>query len=786
MATTSLDRHRLDLAGTREFTRPGAGPARRARLAAYSREWIDEVWQQAARGTRAHSGQGVALAAVGSLARGDSGPLSDLDLVLLHDGRTMSMKEITALADRLWYPIWDAGVKLDHSVRTLHECRQVAASDLTATVGMLDIDHLAGDPVIVAGVRQSIAHDWRANARKRLPELAEALTMRHARMGDLTTSIEPDVKEGRGGLRDMTVLRALTSTWLADRPRGEVDDAYEKLLDVRDALHVATGRGRDRLIREDQDAVAALLGHPDADALLTEVVQCARRVSFALDRTMRQAGQAQRARTLRVGPRRPSLSPIGYGLFEHDKEVVLGPRPVAGDDHLLLMRAARLAAAHALPIAPATMGNLIKALRPLPTPWPEELTEAFVDLLGAGHGLPQVWEDLDLAGVIDLWLPEWRAVRSRPQRNAVHQYTVDRHLVETVVEAAGRKADVERPDLLLITALLHDIGKISGVHDHAVEGAPVAGNIARRMGLDSEDVGVIELLVREHLTLVDLATRRDPRDPQTVNALIAAVEERRDILDLLTVLSEADAIAAGPKAWTPWRAQLVLDLAARGRSALGDRHATPIEPGRDVTLSDEQMKSIALGMPHVSVVPRAGGALITIADRDRLGLFADSAGLLSAHSVVVRAARVATVDGAALNRWQVETPDGDMPDAALLQRGLVALAKGDRSSLRGLERRARKAPIGSAPTRATVVPAGSANATVIEVRTADRPGLLRDIGMTFARFNLAVRSAHVATYAGQTLDTFYVTAAGGTQVSPPRVAQVIAALIDACDGVGAR
>lgn len=103
----------------------------------------------------------------------------------------------------------------------------------------------------------------------------------------------------------MTVLRALTSTWLADRPRGEVDDAYEKLLDVRDALHVATGRGRDRLIREDQDAVAALLGHPDADALLTEVVQCARRVSFALDRTMRQAGQAQRARTLRVGPRRP-------------------------------------------------------------------------------------------------------------------------------------------------------------------------------------------------------------------------------------------------------------------------------------------------------------------------------------------------------------------------------------------------------------------------------------------------------------------------------------------------
>ena len=283
-----LDQQRLDLAGTRGFTAPGAGQVRRAAIAELSRRWITELWVTATYGARM---DGVALACVGSLARGDSGPLSDFDLVLLHDGRSMSKKEITSLADRIWYPIWDGGVKLDHSVRSVGECRSVAAADLSAAVGLLDLDLLAGDEQVVAAARSTLGHDWRANARRRLPELVESLEARHRSHGDLAQSSEPDLKEARGGLRDMSVLRALTAAWLADRPHGQVDTAYCTLLDARDALHVVTGRGRDRLGLQEHDAVAALLGQPDADTMLSVVGTAARTVSYAIDGTARRAAR---------------------------------------------------------------------------------------------------------------------------------------------------------------------------------------------------------------------------------------------------------------------------------------------------------------------------------------------------------------------------------------------------------------------------------------------------------------------------------------------------------------
>jgi [protein-PII] uridylyltransferase len=319
---SDLSARRLKVAGALGFAVPGAGPARRAAVATLTREWLAGVWDEALAG---RSSDGVALATVGSLARGDGGPLSDVDLVLLHDGRSLGGEELRALADRVWYPVWDAGVRLDHAVRTVNQCRTVASGDLSAAVGLLDLECLTGDAEVVAAARATLTHDWRANARKRLPQLLEAVRARHSRHGDLAQGLEPDLKEPHGGLRDMAVLRALAAAWLTDRPHGAVDESYAALLDVRDALHVVTGRGRERLTRQDHDAVAALLGHRDADDLLTGVSTAARTIAYALDGTVRRAGQSQRARTLRVGPRRPQLRPLGFGLFEHDGEVVLGP-----------------------------------------------------------------------------------------------------------------------------------------------------------------------------------------------------------------------------------------------------------------------------------------------------------------------------------------------------------------------------------------------------------------------------------------------------------------------------
>jgi len=778
-----FNQQRLDLADTRGFAAPGAGPERRLAMAELGRTWIMDVWNAATRGARPG---GVALASVGSVARGDAGPLSDFDLVLLHDGRSLSTKEITSLADRIWYPIWDGGAKLDHSVRTVNQCRTVAAGDLSAAIGLLDLELVAGDEQVVAAARSTVGHDWRSNARRRLPELIESLEARHRRHGDLAQTIEPDLKEARGGLRDMTVLRALTSAWLADRPHGQVDAAYGTLLDTRDALHIVTGRGRDRLGLEEQDAVAALLGHPDADAMLVDVSNAARTLSYAINGTVRRASQSQRARTLRVGPRRPVLKPLGFGLFEHDGEVVLGAHLDPSGDPLLVLRAAVAAARRGLPLSPATLANLAAHSPALPVPWTPLARSLFVDLLAAGPGLITVWEGLDLAGLIDSWLPEWAAVRSRPQRNAVHRHTVDRHLIETVVQATGLMRDVERPDLLLLAALLHDIGKIAGAHDHSVVGAPLAAAAARRMGLDDAEVEVVELLTREHLTLIDLATRRDPADRATISAVTDAVAGRRDVLEMLRAVTEADAGAVGAAAWTDWRAKLLEDLVGGARAALGDaaRPADKPDEAEDV-LPPHIVAEVAIGEPHVVVHPIGGAYRIDVFDRDRLGLFADTAGLLAAYGLIVRTARVRTQEGIAANQWQVDSPSGDAPDPAGIARGLVQLGQGDRSPLRPLERRTAYAePVGVGPrpvTRAMVVPHASADSTVIEIRAQDRPGLLHQVGMTFARAGLTVHSAHIATYAGQTLDTFYVSEFGGRAMSPARVAQTISMLMDACD-----
>ena len=785
---SDLTQRRLDLAGTRSFAAAGAGQARRRALADFARDWLSGRWVEAAAGEPT---SGLALAAVGSIARGDAGPLSDYDLVLLHEGRGRNTTTVDAFADRLWYPMWDSGITIDHSVRTLAQCRQVAATDLSAAVGLLDLSFVAGDEQVVTAARAALAHDWRANARKRLPEVLEAVSTRHTRMGDCAHLIEPDLKEARGGLRDMTVLRALTAAWLADRPHGEVDAAYLRLLDVRDAVHVVTGRARDRLGREDHDAVAALLGYDETDRMLTDVSQAARVLAYALDITLRRASQSQRARLLRRGPRRPALEPLGFGLFRHDGEVVLGPGVDPKANPLLALRAALVAARGGMPLAPATLANLAAGCPPLPQPWPADALALFTDLLAAGPGLVSVWEGLDLAGIIEQWIPQWGQVRSRPQHNAVHRHTVDRHSIEAVVIAGGLVRDVHRPDLLLLAALLHDIGKVAGAADHAQVGAPIADQILARLGVGDDDRALVVRLVREHLTLVELATRRDPHDPATHAALAAAVDGSPETLALLRALTEADAIAAGPAAWTDWRAQLVGRLtreAARRLSAPAtereDDLALPLVV--DPTLATR----VREGHPVCRVETLGTAYRVLVVERDRLGLFADVAGLLAAEGLVVRSALLRTVDGLAVDEWHVEAPLGLPPDPAALARGLVRLAAGDPTPLAQLARRERSAAralAGGGPsgmTRAMLVTGASQTATVLEVRAADRAGLLSTLGQTLAREHVSVRSAHIATHAGQAVDTFYLTDAAGGLLLPAMVGRVITALIEAADGQG--
>ncbi|MFE0426545.1 [protein-PII] uridylyltransferase, partial [Streptomyces sp. NPDC058953] len=551
--------------------RPGA--PRRTALAALTDHWLAGLFHTARRDTGVHR---AALVAVGGYGRGELSPRSDLDLLLLHDG-TADPGAVAALADRVWYPVWDLGIALDHAVRTPAETRATADADLKVHLGLLDARPVAGDLGLVAGVRTAVLADWRNRAPARLPELAELCRDRADRQGELRHLLEPDLKEARGGLRDATALRAVAASWLADAPREGLDDARRTLLDTRDALHLTTGRATDRLALQDQDQVAAELGTPDADTLLRHVYEAAGTISYAADVTWREVHRVLRARGRRPrlralltgGTRRPAPDrvPLADGVVEQDGEVWLARTARPEHDPVLPLRTAAAAARAGLPLSRHTVRTLAGAAPPLPVPWPADARDEFVTLLGAGAPAVAVWEALDAEGLITRLLPAWEHVRHRPQRNAVHLWTVDRHLVETAVRAAALTRRVHRPDLLLVAALLHDIGK-GRPGDHATAGEGVARDTALRMGFAAADAAVVAALVRHHLLLIRTATRRDLDDPATVRAVADAVGTT-GTLELLHALTEADALATGPAAWSAWRASLVADLVARVAAAIG-------------------------------------------------------------------------------------------------------------------------------------------------------------------------------------------------------------------------
>ncbi|MFE9170138.1 [protein-PII] uridylyltransferase [Streptomyces kebangsaanensis] len=769
-----------------------SGPPRRAALAALTDDWLAGLFARAAEGRR-----GVSLVAVGGYGRGELSPRSDLDLLLLHEGG--DVEETADLADRLWYPVWDLGLALDHSVRTPAEARRTAGEDLKAQLGLLDARHLAGDRGLTAALRSTVLADWRDQAPRRLPELQDLCTERAQRHGELQYLLEPDLKEARGGLRDATALRAVAASWLADAPREGLADARRRLLDVRDALHLTTGRATDRLALQEQDQVAAELGLLDADTLLRQVYEAARVLSYAGDVTWREVRRVLRTRAvrprLRKGTRERSdflrrvvgdgwapgggkplaeRSPLAEGVVEQDGEAVLALTARPERDPVLPLRAAAAAAQAGLPLSPHAVRRLAATARPLPTPWPAEAREQLVTLLGSGRPAVEVWEALEAEGLVTRLLPDWERVRCRPQRNAVHLWTVDRHLIETAVRASALTRRVGRPDLLLVAALLHDIGK-GWPGDHRATGETIAGDVAARIGFDRADAAVLAGLVRHHLLLVETATRRDLDDPATVRSVAEAVGTP-GTLELLHALTEADALATGPAAWSSWRGFLVAELVRRVSAVLTggapDESGSGSEPAAP-TAEQERLavEAFRTGGPVLALRtrPEPLGVELLIAVPDQQGVLPAAAGVLATHRLTVRTAELRALDppggvhdgSVLLLDWRVAAEYGSLPQATRLRADLVRALDGSLDiTARLAERDAahpRRRGVAAPPPRVTVAPAASRHATVIEVRAQDAPGLLFRIGRALEDAGVRVRSMHVSTLGSNAVDAFYVT-----------------------------
>jgi [protein-PII] uridylyltransferase len=755
----------------------------------------------------------LALVALGGYGRGRLSPASDVDVLIVHDGAHAD--EVATLAERLLYPLWDAGFRVGHGVRTPGECEALARERLDARTAMLDGRALAGDAVPWVDALSRVAAPVRADPRAFAEALRADAEARRERSGAVSFLLEPDLKEGAGGLRDAQLLRWLEAAIgapLEERglarsaEREAVDEADEFLERVRGALHLETGRPTDRLVLEQQPPIARDLGFEDEPGLI------------AVDGLMRSVFEHARQ------VEHVSRSVLDRYLRGASAEAEVDPTPEG------VLRAFGSVAAERGVMPAATLDRIAAAPIPDPVAWTEGVRDAFLELLGSGGEGVRALESLDRIGLLARYLPAWGAVRCRPQRDPYHRFSVDVHLLRAleamsgllggeardplVAEAARAVGD---PDAVRLGALLHDIGK-TGSPGHVARGAAVSSDALGAMGLAEGTRELAAFLVAEHLLLADTATRRDLEDPELVHDVAARIgdPERLAALYLLTI---ADAGATGPLAWTAWRAALVRELVAklqrvfeRGevgtdsaarlaeradaiRAALGAEDASAVE-----RFLDRMPHSYLVGVPveqvarqYPLIVPPLGAnevrtlavegdrpatSALTVVAADRPGLLSSIAGALSLAGLSILTAQVFTAeDGTAVDVFEVEGIfESEIPEQRWREfRGTLRKAIEGRVSLGARVQDKRRYYPSRADVAVTVAVDNDASDffTVIEVGAADRIGLLFDITRTLAELGLDVHLAKVATYDGRVVDAFYVRDELGRKIEEPqRIAEL--------------
>jgi len=714
---------------------------------------------------------GFAIVATGGLGRGELLPYSDLDLMLLHDD--MPREVVSQVAELLWYPLWDANIHIDHSVRTVPEALKVAGEDISAGLAMLDARHIAGDADLSALLVGGARRQWRTGIAPRFEELVAHTRARWDRSGQIAHRAEPDLKNGRGGLRDVQLLNALAMAQLADAypsrslasPTGSLGDAHLALLNVRTELHRVSRRGREMLLAQYADEIGTALHIGDRFDLARMLSDAARTIGYYVDAGIRTASNALPRRGLAV-LRRPVRRPVDEGVIEYGGEIMLARDARPERDPGLILRVAAASATTGLPMSSSTLARLAETAPELRTPWPRQALKDLLVMLAAGGATVSTIEALDRTGLWGRLFPEWGAVRDLPPRDVVHIWTVDRHLVETVSRASAFTTRVSRPDLLVLGALAHDIGKGRG-GDHSVIGADLATQIGTRLGLWPSDVELLSKIVRYHLLLPDTATRRDLQDPKVIASVVDALDGDPVLLELLHALAEADSLATGPGVWGDWKASLIGDLVRRCRMVMAGEPLPAPDP------IDPQHLSLAADRGvHVELTPSDSPHVydVVMIAPDRRGLLSRAAGVLALNSLRVHSASVTIHDGVAITTFVVSPHFGSPPAAELLREQFMLALAGDLDVIGALERRDHESatvnttragdipdavPINApAPPRILWFEGTAPGEFVLQIRSTDRAGLLARLTAVVERDGVDIGWAKVTTLGSTVVDAF--------------------------------
>jgi [protein-PII] uridylyltransferase len=804
----------------------------------------------------------LVLVALGGYGRGELHPSSDLDLMLIHGGEVTPY--VQRMAQEILYTLWDLGLRVGHACRSLADCLALARTDLPSRTSMLAARRLAGDRRLFARLSRTLQHEvYRKDFGEFLERTLAERDERYRKHGGSIYVQEPNVKESAGGLRDVhtalwlayTKFGARTLRELEDRgllspkERQTTDTALTYLWRVRNELHFLAGTRQDVLDRGLQARVAARFGYATdetrlaAEKFMRDYYLHARTIHRISARLIARCQEGLARRT--VAGRRDRRAALADGLVVYDGRLHLAEPGALQKDPARILRVFR----HAQQLGCELDVELERALEEAaPTleddAWRSspELRRVFFSVLRAGGRVATTLRRMHDTGVLGAYLPEFGALTCLVQYEHFHRYTVDQHSLLAVEALEGLRfgqerdgdelaqivAQLERPELLMMGILLHDIGKAQGP-GHADKGVPLIRAVTRRLNLDPDDAAAVEFLVEHHLLFSYMAERRDIDDPKTVERL-ASVVRFPAWLTMLYLLTCADIRAVGPGLWTPWRGALLRELFVRTRFRLAGQPPKPPRRAAVVhrivqVLADPRVAAAAAahlqGMSdryvrttspqriaaHLRLIERLreepvatelfhygdlGASDLCIVARDVPGLFALIAGTLAAHGVNVLSAQVETrTDGVAVDTLHVNDPAGDaILDKARWEGVTEDLSRtlGGKATVESLlaarRDRAGPRPAGSAggPVRVTVDNSLSDTRTVIEVRAPDRVGLLYLITRALAREGLDIATAKIATDLDQALDTFYVTTAAGHKVADPeRIAGLRLAIVAALE-----
>ena len=593
----------------------------------------------------------LAVVAVGGYGRSELAPASDIDLLLLHD--RLAPEVLEGLVRGVVYPLWDAGMQVGYAVRDRREAL-AAVEDVDSATAMLDLRVVAGDATFAQLVRTEVLRRLRRRSHRYLAALREADHERRAKAGDAAEVLEPNLKDGAGGLRDVQSLRwaaaALVGTvgldplvpagYLGAPDRPRIAAAEDRLLAIRVALHLVAMEttAKPEVLRLDRhDQVARRLGYTDRAAhdlaphqLLRDLYLAARTIDHVHRRAWALIDADMARGRRRLG--RPTEREVGGfelvdGVLRIPAEDDIGDPSLPSrllvaltDTGAVLDRgsAARLrdrAERWSRAVADTPPGEEPPAP---PWGWSDACRARLVSVLQRGAVALPALAELDDVGVWTAWIPEWAPLRGRAQRNPYHRFALDRHAWHAAAElgelvrrepwAAETLAAVEDRDALFLGLLLHDVGKVLG-EPHAETGIPLAAAIARRMGAGADTITRIEQLVRLHLLLPDAAQRRDVTDPALARELAELIGDR-SLLAMLHLLTAADGRATGPTAWSAWIAALVQSLVTKVRAVFDEIDPDEVGDGAIVTARRAQELAPELGATadavreHLARLPR--------------------------------------------------------------------------------------------------------------------------------------------------------------------------------------